>query len=220
VRVRRSDEAPMKVPMPGTNNTAPAPGASPTSGRAPVLTPGAYDADTLLRHRARSASAASADAEEEWLRTGGQFARVSAVRAAALASGASTPDGSGARSPLDSPGAARASLARASGVGVEGALGYFDTDAEESGTESGRASPVASFGRAGGPRAKRAGSGFGALGFTPVSQTAPGRGGGSSSGDAGRAPLPLWGDESTDDFAAAAAAATAADLEPELAMAT
>lgn len=108
-----------------------------------------------------------AEAAEEWTRTGGNFARVSTVRAreaAAVAaaaaaakqagtgpagfergpegqSGPITPadDRSSTVSPPDSP---RSLFARAKGVGVEGALGYFDTDAEDSGAESGSNSPV------------------------------------------------------------------------------
>lgn len=98
---------------------------------APLLAPGAYDADALLRHRARSTSSASFEALEEWQRTGGSFARVSEVRmAASSASGASSPEGDGARSP-----SARAS------VGVDGPLGLSESDAEDSGAESGSQSP-------------------------------------------------------------------------------
>lgn len=155
--------------------------------RAPLLTPGAYDADTLLRHRARSISGESVEAEEEWVRTGGRFARVSEVRAtqeAAAATAAADNTGSGVassaatmaanalhnhtsstRSPpsiISPPDSPRHAFARARGVGVEGALGYSDTDAEDSGVESGRSSPE--FGR----RTWRRGLAGSSLGFTPV----------------------------------------------------
>jgi hypothetical protein len=118
---------------------------SPTSSiRAPLLTPGAYDADTLLRHRARSISGESVEAEEEWARTGGQFARVSTIMASQAAGTSTSPGGQSSNaadpllSPPDSP---RHTFARAFHVGVEGALGYSDTEAEDSGAESGRNSP-------------------------------------------------------------------------------
>ena len=148
----------------------PPPGIKRKESTLPVLTPGAYDADTLLRHRERSASAASAEALEEWARTGGQFARVSSVlakkSAAASTAGAAGPT-SGTTlnvpdllSPPDSP---RSTFGRMEGVGVEGALGYFDTDAEDSGVESGQNSPEI------GRRGSRKGLSGSALGFTPVS---------------------------------------------------
>lgn len=135
---------------------------------APVLTPGTYDADTLLRHRARSASASSAEAIQEWTRTGGTFARVSNVRASKEAASNASPSSSTLtahemQSPPDSP---RNAFGRAGGVGVEGALGYFDTDAEDSGVESGRSSPEV------GRKGPRRGLGGGAFGFTPVSSEA------------------------------------------------
>ncbi|CAD6885965.1 unnamed protein product [Tilletia controversa] len=74
---------PVAFPGPGSGPVSPLPGEA---GGAPLLTPGAYDAEMLLRHRARSRSTSgteSADAEAEWARTGGSFARVSAVREAA-----------------------------------------------------------------------------------------------------------------------------------------
>ncbi|UZJ56197.1 hypothetical protein CBS101457_005517 [Exobasidium rhododendri] len=131
---------------------------------APVLTPGAYDADALLLHRQRSASAASADAIQEWARTGGTFARVSNVRARAAAHASGEADlGLNVPDLVSAPDSPKAGFGRASGVGVEGALGYFDTDAEDSGAESGLNSPEV------GRKALRKGLGGGALGFTPVS---------------------------------------------------
>lgn len=144
-----------------------------------MLSPGSYDADTLLRHRERSASAASAEALDEWARTGGQFARVSHVRAAkksaSTSSTNSTPTNSATvapatssslsvpdpRSPPDSP---STTYGRVAGIGVEGALGYFDTDAEDSGAESGYNSPEI------GRRNLGRGLSGSALGFTPVNQ--------------------------------------------------
>lgn len=136
-----------------------------------MLTPGAYDADALLRHRERSASAASAEAIEEWTRTGGNFARVSTVQARKRTDSSNTATSPNSLtvpdliSPPDSP---RDEFNRVQGVGVEGALGYFDTDAEDSGMESERNSPEMgrrSFG------STRRGLGGSALGFTPVSET-------------------------------------------------
>lgn len=138
---------------------------------APLLTPGAYDADALLQHRQRSASAASAEAVQEWARTGGTFARVSSVRASREAELAAAQNSVGTESALHAsdlvspPESPRNVFGRASGIGVEGALGYFDTDAEDSGAESGRNSPEV------GRKSNRKGFGGGALGFTPVSTT-------------------------------------------------
>ncbi|KAE8234424.1 hypothetical protein CF326_g530 [Tilletia indica] len=80
---QRGGPYPIPFPRPGSGPVSPQPGEA---GGAPLLTPGAYDAAMLLRHRARSRSTSgteSADAEAEWARTGGSFARVSAVREAA-----------------------------------------------------------------------------------------------------------------------------------------
>lgn len=141
---------------------------------APLLTPGAYDAETLLRHRARSASSASMEAIQEWQRTGGSFARVSEVRLAA--SGLGTPE-----EELRSP-----SLARAS-IGVDGAMGFSESEAEDSGTES----------REGSPPVMRKGLKGGQLYFTPVTPTSNNKNGGG---------LGLR----------QVAAASAADLEPSV----
>lgn len=140
---------------------------------APVLTPGAYDADALLRHRERSASAASAEAIEEWKRTGGNFARVSTIQARKTTLSTNTPTSPNsltvpdAISPPDSP---RDEFNRVQGVGVEGALGYIDTDAEDSGMESERNSPELGRKSFGSTRRGLSGS---ALEFTPVSSEAP-----------------------------------------------
>lgn len=122
--------------------------------KAPLLSPGSYDAQELLRHRARSASGAS-DADLDWIRTGGSFARVTNVRAAAAAAAAAN-----ANSP---------SSVKHPDVGVEGALGLLDTDVEDSGTESGRTSPINTFGRDSSGRPKiRKGLGGSFFGFTPM----------------------------------------------------
>lgn len=112
---------------------------------APLLSPGAYDAETLLRHRARSASSASVEAIMEWQRTGGSFARVSEVRIAA--SEAVTSD--------EEPKLPK--LARAN-IGVDGPLGLSESEAEDSGTDS----------REGSPPIMRKGLKSSQLHFTPV----------------------------------------------------
>lgn len=123
---------------------------------APLLTPGAYDAQALLRHRARSASSASAEAIDEWQRTGGSFARVSHVRQAA--SEATTPEAE-----LSEDGARSPSIRQAS-VGFEGPLGLSESEAEDSGTESGQSSPVLSMSSGG----RRQGLKSSKLHFTPL----------------------------------------------------
>ncbi|MCO5566181.1 hypothetical protein L7F22_019857 [Adiantum nelumboides] len=166
IREKTSQDAHKSLPPPLTasNLAASTIGAESPSLqiRAPLLTPGAYDADTLLRHRARSISGESAEAEEEWIRTGGRFARVSTVRAsqeAAAAKEITTPTN---LSPLPKFNY-RHELARASDVGVDGALGYSDTDADDSGAESGRNSPEIQR------KPWRRGLTSSSLGFTPVS---------------------------------------------------
>lgn len=110
-------------------------------------------------------------------------------------------------------------------------MGYFDTDGEESGMESGRNSPVASFGRAQGGRAKRS-FGSGALGFTPVTppvhtKPLPGGNGVGALDISGVAASSRNGSTASsgngaesyveiDQLEVAIAAASAADLEPEL----
>lgn len=172
---------------------------------APLLTPGAYDADALLRHRARSTSSASFEALEEWQRTGGSFARVSEVRmAASSASGASSPDEGG---PRRSP----SPKARAS-IGVDGPLGLAESDAEDSGAESGPGSPDVSW-------RQRQGLKHSMLNFTPVE---PGKKLGLDFGEDVGTPKPShqqWIDIAASRQASApsgaVAAAMAADLEPD-----
>lgn len=159
-----ADKSQLPPPLTASNLAASHGAESPSlQVRAPLLTPGAYDADTLLRHRARSISGESAEAEEEWIRTGGRFARVSTVRAsqeaAAAAKDITTPTN---LSPLPKFNY-RHELARASDVGVDGALGYSDTDADDSGAESGRNSPEIQR------KPWRRGLTSSSLGFTPVS---------------------------------------------------
>ncbi|PWN33021.1 uncharacterized protein FA14DRAFT_181685 [Meira miltonrushii] len=172
--------------------------------RAPLLTPGAYDADTLLRHRARSISGESAEAEEEWIRTGGKFARVSTVRAsqeAAAAKESSATQSSMNLSPLPKFNY-RHELARANDVGVDGALGYSDTDADDSGAESGRNSPEIQR------KPWRRGLTSSSLGFTPVSPS-PRDGGSEQMG------LGMYNDPNLATSSdAQIEASKAADLEP------
>ncbi|KAJ9473887.1 hypothetical protein PHBOTO_003980 [Pseudozyma hubeiensis] len=123
----------------------------PSIVKAPLLTPGTYDAETLLRQRARSLSIASAEEEAAWVASGGQQARLSS-----LAKRGSSDDATVA-SPATESGE-EDYFGRAPRVGVDGALGMADTDAE-SGTESGRDSPV---------KTRRRGL-SGGLNFTPVS---------------------------------------------------
>lgn len=114
---------------------------------APLLTPGAYDAETLLRHRARSISSASSDALEEWSRTNGAFARVAEVRAATSASNSQAPSppggSSSSGSPLSSSHHTR-SHSWLDGIGHDGAMGLSESEAEgDSGSDSaGPSSPV------------------------------------------------------------------------------
>lgn len=122
----------------------------PSIVKAPLLSPGTYDAETLLRQRARSLSIGSAEEEEAaWVASGGQQARLST-----LSKHVASPDSD--------------YFGRAPRVGVEGALGLADTDVDESGTESGRESPVQRFAKG----ARRRGL-SGGLNFTPVSPDRP-----------------------------------------------
>jgi ribosomal protein L14E/L6E/L27E len=228
VRVKAKVPSQKNSKKPGRAKTA-----ATTSGysAAPVLTPGAYDADTLLRHRERSASAASAEAIQEWTRTGGHFARVSTVQASKKAGRASSALSPGTASDvLSPPESPRDSYGRVQGVGVEGALlGYFDTDAEDSGLESGQSSPE--IGRRGSSGSRRGLSGS-ALGFTPVSNDAskglrlevPNSVSTAIPADADRSPksndsvtsswIRLEESSNEGNSEAAARAAAAADLEP------
>lgn len=172
--------------------------------RAPLLTPGAYDAETLLRHRARSISGESVEAEEEWIRTGGRFARVSTVRASqeAAAAAIGTPE-----IPIEERSSVSINpLPRfnfLTDVGVEGALGYSDTDADDSGAESGRNSPEIQR------KPWRRGLTSSSLGFTPVSPS-PREVGGDQMG------LGVYNDSglSAQQNDAHIEASRAADLEP------
>lgn len=136
----------------------------PSIVKAPLLTPGTYDAETLLRQRARSLSSASAEEEAKWVASGGENARLSALNRERDELGATSPDSDGGESDT------RDYFGRAPRVGVDGALGLADTDVE-SGTESGRDSPVQRFGQLKGSSRRRGLSG--GLNFTPVSQDPP-----------------------------------------------
>ncbi|KDN41532.1 hypothetical protein K437DRAFT_173061 [Tilletiaria anomala UBC 951] len=219
----------------GVNNTAFA------SSPAPLLSPGTYDAETLLRHRARTASDARLEADELWARTGGSFARVQAAasntpgiegteKEHAAASGASSGVDSGMISQLDtsllpkglsngmgSDGEeeyeeeiddSRDSFGMVSGIGVEGPLGFSDTDAEsdagESPTHSRRSSRDAS--------SRRGQGAFGGLKFTPMSEDLPHLGGGK--GEQGSGPSWLGLGNGNDGDLYTARAAQAADLAP------
>ncbi|CAO1632187.1 unnamed protein product [Parajaminaea phylloscopi] len=171
------------------NRGAPAP--------APLLSPGAYDAEALLRHRARSASAASLEAILEWQRTGGSFARVSEVRQAAGSGGGVGGGGGGAVTPDEEP--KSPVLARAN-VGVDGPLGLSESEAEDSGTES----------REGSPPVMRKGLKSSRLTLTPMH-----RQGKPKADDTGTSSSTA-GDTHMDSTMRHAAAAAAADLEPYL----
>ncbi|KAN0065917.1 hypothetical protein ACQY0O_001050 [Thecaphora frezii] len=151
----------------------------PSIVKAPLLSPGTYDAETLLRHRARSLSAASEGFDDRaYISSGGYFARVGVKH---VAPHLHDDDGISSVGLLSPPASAsegedaatQPNSVRVPGIGVEGALGFQDTDAE-SGTESGRNSPVQRFatlqGRpssAGGGE-KRRGGWRSSLKFTPV----------------------------------------------------
>ncbi|GAC74230.1 hypothetical protein PANT_10c00065 [Moesziomyces antarcticus T-34] len=141
----------------------------PSIVKAPLLSPGTYDAETLLRQRARSLSIASAEEEAAWVASGGQQARLSTLskdQEPSLASPTS-PDSEGGSLGDDEP---RDYFGRAPRVGVDGALGLADTDVE-SGTESGSNSPVQRFShlKGSGGNSRRRGL-SGGLNFTPVSK--------------------------------------------------
>lgn len=133
----------------------------PSIVKAPLLTPGTYDAETLLRQRARSLSVASADEQEAWLASGGQQARLSTLSRDESGGFASPESDAQSFGELSSP---RDYFGRAPRVGVEGALGLNDTDADESGTESGRDSPLQQ--RSSNNSSRRRG-----LNFTPLGET-------------------------------------------------
>ncbi|EST07970.1 hypothetical protein PSEUBRA_002354 [Kalmanozyma brasiliensis GHG001] len=121
----------------------------PSIVQAPLLSPGTYDAETLLRQRARSLSIASAEEHAAWVASGGQQARLSAI---------AKEGGDATNADSDAEGQDGDYFGRAPRVGVDGPLGLADTDVD-SGTESGRDSPVV--------RRRRGLSG--GLNFTPVS---------------------------------------------------
>ncbi|EPQ30948.1 uncharacterized protein PFL1_01137 [Pseudozyma flocculosa PF-1] len=139
----------------------------PSIVKAPLLSPGTYDAETLLRHRARSLSAASEDFDREYINSGGYFARVG-VKKGRGASG--DDDADDLLSPSEGEeggGAAYPQSLRVPGIGVDGALGFMDTDGE-SGTESGRNSPVRRFASLERPSPARRRGLSGGLKFTKV----------------------------------------------------
>ncbi len=135
----------------------------PSIVQAPLLSPGTYDAETLLRQRARSLSVASAEEHAKWVASGGQEARLSAIAKEGVDATHASTDSDGGSLGGDGE-VAGDYFGRAPRVGVEGALGLNDTDVDESGTESGRDSPVHSFKASG----RRRG-----LNFTPVSPDRP-----------------------------------------------
>lgn len=108
--------------------------------QAPLLSTGAYDGETLLRHRARSLSTASAEAIEEWQRTGGSFARVAEVRQAATSassspSGGTTPINNKNSSYFEATPRSSPTMAQ-SPIGVEGPMGLSDDESESGGPSS------------------------------------------------------------------------------------
>ncbi|CAO1624568.1 unnamed protein product [Sympodiomycopsis kandeliae] len=141
-----------------------------TLQHAPLLTPGAYDAETLLRHRARSISSASSQALEEWSRTNGSFARVAEVRAAS-ASNSQAPSPPSGASDASTPPDQSDRLAsfdeeeEVDYIGSIGALGLSESEAEgDSGIESGPSSPTVGFSSLSGRQGLK-GSQFN---FTPI----------------------------------------------------
>ncbi|SPC62800.1 uncharacterized protein UHOD_05684 [Ustilago sp. UG-2017b] len=185
VRIQRQSKAGVKVPV-GRSSSRRKPriyqndrhrptdrSNIPSIVKAPLLSPGTYDAETLLRQRARSLSIASAEEEAAWIASGGQQARLSIASINKDSDGdhrrepysLTSPDSDGGGS-LETDGhvAQPDYFGRAPRVGVDGALGMTDTDIDESGTESGRESPVQQ--RLGNnPRRGLSGG----LNFTPVS---------------------------------------------------
>ncbi|SNX85265.1 uncharacterized protein MEPE_03974 [Melanopsichium pennsylvanicum] len=145
----------------------------PSIVKAPLLSPGTYDAEILLRQRARSLSSASAQEEAAWVASGGQNARLSSLTNDGGGDLSLTSPDTDGGSQSDADASSRDYFGRAPRVGVDGALGLTDTDLDESGNESGRDSPVHRFsqlksaGAAGGASRRRGLSG--GLNFTPVS---------------------------------------------------
>lgn len=183
VRVQRQNKADFKVPAAPYTRRKPRVYHNdrhrptdrsniPSIVKAPLLSPGTYDAETLLRQRARSLSSASAEEEAAWVASGGQQARLSKLGKDGESLLTSTDSDGGSQA---DPDAQRDYFGRAPRVGVDGALGLADTDVDESGTESGRDSPVQRFsqfkGSASGHSRRRGLSG--GLNFTPVSPDKP-----------------------------------------------
>ncbi|SPO28722.1 uncharacterized protein UTRI_04600 [Ustilago trichophora] len=185
VRIQRQTKAGIKLPVGRTNSSRRKPRVYqndrhrptdrsniPSIVKAPLLSPGTYDAETLLRQRARSLSSASAEEEAAWVASGGQQARLSTITKDPDLSLASPDFDAGSQSDADADAdAPRDYFGRAPRVGVDGALGLADTDVDESGTESGRESPVQRFSQHKGPSRRRGLSG--GLNFTPVSPDKP-----------------------------------------------
>lgn len=184
VRIQRQSKAGVKVPV-GRSSSRRKPriyqndrhrptdrSNIPSIVKAPLLSPGTYDAETLLRQRARSLSSASAEEEAAWVASGGQQARLSIISTTKDSDGDErresyslvSPDSDGGGSLGNESDAPRDYFGRAPRVGVDGALGLADTDVDESGTESGRESPVQQ--RFGSNRRRGLSGG---LNFTPVS---------------------------------------------------
>ena len=163
------------------------------SNTAPLLSPGTYDADTLLKHRARSASGASLQADELWRRTGGSFARVKSTGGAEQQGTSSAAGPQGDISSDSYPPRAEDEqlevlrteeddesdedpqdhFARLHNVGVDGPLGFTDTDAESDAGDS----PTHSR-RSSQDQGSRRGTKFGKLQFTPMNEDPPHLGGG------------------------------------------
>ncbi|KAJ1033863.1 hypothetical protein NDA16_000071 [Ustilago loliicola] len=183
VRIQRQSKAGVKVPV-GRSSSRRKPRVYhndrhrptdrsniPSIVKAPLLSPGTYDAETLLRQRARSLSIASAEEEAAWVASGGQQARLSIVYSTKDSDGderresysLASPDSDGGGSLGNESDAQRDYFGRAPRVGVDGAMGLADTDVDESGTESGRESPVQQ--RFGSNRRRGLSGG---LNFTPV----------------------------------------------------
>ncbi|CDW96575.1 hypothetical protein [Sporisorium scitamineum] len=183
VRIQRQTKAGVKVPLGRSSSKRRDPriyqndrnrptdrSNIPSIVKAPLLAPGTYDAETLLRQRARSLSIGSAEEEAAWVASGGQQARLSTLTKDVADVSLTLPDSENG-SLGDGDADARGDyFGRAPRVGVDGALGLADTDVEESGTESGLDSPVQRFSQLKGLRRRGLSGG---LNFTPVSPDKP-----------------------------------------------
>ncbi|CBQ68332.1 conserved hypothetical protein [Sporisorium reilianum SRZ2] len=182
VRIQRQTKAGVKVPVGRSSSRRRDPRVYqndrnrptdrsniPSIVKAPLLSPGTYDAETLLRQRARSLSIGSAEEEAAWVASGGQQARLSTLTKHVADASPTSPgsDNEDADADADAQGDY---FGRAPRVGVDGALGLADTDVDESGTESGLDSPVQRFSQLKGSRSKGLSGG---LNFTPVSPDRP-----------------------------------------------